>query len=368
MPVGGLGLVNGDTLSGGLATTASATANVGTYGISLGTLAASSNYAISYTGANDVIGAHGITITADAKTQTYGNAVPTLTYNVGGLGLVNGDTLSGGLATTASPTASVGAYGITQGSLAASSNYTVSYVSANDVISARPLTVTADAKTQTYGNAVPTLTYNVGGQGLVNGDTLSGGLATTASPTANVGAYGITQGSLAASSNYTVSYVSANDVISARPLTVTADAKTQTYGNAVPTLTYAIGGQGLVNGDTLSGGLATTASTTAGVGTYAITQGTLTNSNYAVTYTGANDVIGARPHNSHGRREDADLRQCRADAHLCNVGGLGLVNGDTLSGGLATTASTTAGRRYLRHHPRHADELVELCRQLYRRQ
>ena len=234
-----------------------------------------------------MIGARGITITADAKTQTYGNAVPTLTYNVGGLGLVNGDTLSGGLATTASATANVGTYGISLGTLAASSNYAISYTGANDVIGARGITITADAKTQTYGNAVPTLTYNVGGLGLVNGDTLSGGLATTASPTASVGAYGITQGSLAASSNYTVSYVSANDVISARPLTVTADAKTQTYGNAVPTLTYAIGGQGLVNGDTLSGGLATTASTTAGVGTYAITQGTLTNSNYAVTYTGA---------------------------------------------------------------------------------
>src|SRR6202035_1126530 len=46
--------------------------------------------------------------------------------------------------------------------------------------------------------------------GLLNGDMLTGGLATTATTTSNVGSYGITQGSLAATSNYTLSYVGAN--------------------------------------------------------------------------------------------------------------------------------------------------------------
>ena len=48
------------------------------------------------------------------------------------------------------------------------------------------------------------LTYTVGGQGLANGDTLSGTLATAAGLTSNVGAYAITQGTLAANSNYAV--------------------------------------------------------------------------------------------------------------------------------------------------------------------
>ena len=48
-----------------------------------------------------------------------------------------------------------------------------------------------------YGAAIPALTYNE--TGLVNGDTLSGLLATTATTTSNVGSYGITQGTLAAS-------------------------------------------------------------------------------------------------------------------------------------------------------------------------
>ena len=95
---------NGDSLSGALATTASSTSNVGTY---QGTLAASSNYAWSYTGNNVTVGQRSITVAADAQSMTYGNSVPTLTYVVGGSGLVNGDSLSGALATTASSTSNV---------------------------------------------------------------------------------------------------------------------------------------------------------------------------------------------------------------------------------------------------------------------
>ena len=118
----------------------------------------------------------------------YGAAVPALTYNE--TGLVNGDTLSGLLATTATTTSNVGAYAITQGTLAASTNYALSYVGANLTVTAAPLTVTANAQSRIYGAANPTLTYT--DTGLVNGDTLSGLLATTATTTSNVGSYGIT--------------------------------------------------------------------------------------------------------------------------------------------------------------------------------
>ena len=40
--------------------------------------------------------------------------------------------------------------------------------------------------------------FSQGGDGLLNGDALSGGLATTATATSNVGGYAITQGSLLA--------------------------------------------------------------------------------------------------------------------------------------------------------------------------
>jgi MBG domain (YGX type) len=70
--------------------------------------------------------------------------------------------------------------------------------------------VTADTQSRAYGDANPTLTYQVGGSGLANGDTLSGALATSATTSSNAGIYGITQGTLAASSNYAFAFVGAN--------------------------------------------------------------------------------------------------------------------------------------------------------------
>jgi hypothetical protein len=341
--VGGAGLVNGDTLTGALATTATLTTGVGTAAITQGSLAASANYAVSYVGADLTITARPITLTADALSRIYGNANPALTYTVGGAGLVNGDTLTGALATTATLTTGVGTAAITQGSLAASANYAVSYVGADLTITARPITLTADALSRIYGNANPALTYTVGGAGLVNGDTLTGALATTATLTTGVGTAAITQGSLAASANYAVSYVGADLTITARPITLTADALSRIYGNANPALTYTVGGAGLVNGDTLTGALATTATLTTGVGTAAITQGSLAASaNYAVSYVGADLTITARPITL---TADA-LSRIYGNANPAltyTVGGAGLVNGDTLTGALATTATLTTG-------------------------
>jgi filamentous hemagglutinin family protein len=342
--IGGSGLVNGDGLLGGLATSATNTTGVGSYNITQGSLAASSNYALTYTGANLAINARPLTVTADAQSQVYGDANPTLTYATGGRGLVNGDSLSGSLATTATNLTGVGSYGITQGNLAASSNYALTYTGANLAITARPLTVTADAQTQIYGDASPPLTYVIGGRGLVNGDGLFGGLATSATSATNttgVGGYGITQGNLAASSNYALTYTGANLTVTARPLTVTADGQSRVYGDANPTLSYGTGG-GLVNGDSLTGSLVTSATNTTGIGSYGITQGSLGNSNYAVTYIGASLSITARP-----ITVTADNGQNRAygdtNPMLTYAIGSGLVNGDQLTGSLATSATNTTG-------------------------
>src|SRR3546814_6482573 len=88
-------------------------------------------------------------------------------------------------------------------------------------ITPRALTVTADALDRIYGDANPALTYAVGGLGLVNGDTLTGALATGATAASNVGAYAITQGDLMASSNYAVSYTAADLTITPADLTLT---------------------------------------------------------------------------------------------------------------------------------------------------
>ncbi|MGY5800712.1 MBG domain-containing protein, partial [Rhizobium sp. LEGMi12c] len=330
------GLVNNDTLSGSLSTSAGRYSNVGAYAIAQGTLAASSNYALTYAGANLTVNPRALTVTADAVSKIYGDTNPAFSYTVGGAGLVNGDTLSGSLSTTAAQYSNVGNYAIT-GSFSASSNYALTYVGANLSINQRAITVTADAVSKTYGDANPALSYTVGGAGLVNGDTLSGLLTTSAGQYSNAGAYAIARGTLAASGNYALTYAGANLTVNQRALRVTVDAQSKTYGDANPTLTYTA--TGLVNNDTLSGSLSTMAGQYSNVGAYAITQGSLDNANYAISYTGADFTVNQRAITV--AADSLSRRYGLANPALTyTIGGAGLVNGDRLSGGLATSATS----------------------------
>ncbi|NRC32875.1 two-partner secretion system adhesin CdrA [Pseudomonas aeruginosa] len=294
------GLKNGDSagsiLTGGLNRVAGE--NVGVYGINQGDLALNSgNYDLSYQGNNLTITKALLNVIADAKTKVYGDADPSLTYQVSGL--KNGDTagsiLTGGLNRAAGE--NVGVYGINQGDLALNSgNYDLSYQGNNLTITKALLNVIADAKTKVYGDADPSLTYQV--SGLKNGDTagavLNGGSLSRVAGE-NVGVYGINQGDLALNSgNYDLSYQGNNLTITKALLNVIADAKTKVYGDADPSLTYQV--SGLKNGDTagavLNGG---SLSRVAGenVGVYGINQGdlALNSGNYDLSYQGNNLTI-----------------------------------------------------------------------------
>ncbi len=221
---GTTGLVNGDTLTGALATTATAASNVGTYGITQGSLVATPNYALTYTGANLTVTPAPLTITyaATATSRVYGATNPALTGSQAAAGLINGDTLGGvtsGAAvysTSANGTSNAGTYAINGSGLASNSaNYSFTFTQAAANASAlsvtpRPLTVTADRLTREFGFPNPALTYVVGTatptSGLVNGDTLSGALSTTAVQSSPSGDYPIVQGTLSASSNYRLSF------------------------------------------------------------------------------------------------------------------------------------------------------------------
>ncbi|QDR40827.1 MBG domain-containing protein [Pseudomonas aeruginosa] len=293
------GLKNGDSagsiLTGGL--NRAAGENVGVYGINQGDLALNSgNYDLSYQGNNLTITKALLNVIADAKTKVYGDADPSLTYQVSGL--KNGDTagavLTGGLNRAAGE--NVGVYGINQGDLALNSgNYDLSYQGNNLTITKALLNVIADAKTKVYGDADPSLTYQV--SGLKNGDSagsiLTGGLNRAAGE--NVGVYGINQGDLALNSgNYDLSYQGNNLTITKALLNVIADAKTKVYGDADPSLTYQV--SGLKNGDTAGavlngGGLVRVSGEN--VGNYAIQQGGLglVSGNYDLAYQGNNLTI-----------------------------------------------------------------------------
>ncbi|WP_178130912.1 MBG domain-containing protein [Reyranella sp. CPCC 100927] len=334
-------LVNGDTLSGGLATSADIRSGVGTYAITQGSLE-QANYAITYVGADLTVTPRPMTITADAQSRIYGDANPVLTYRITSGSLVNDDTLSGAVTTDAHSGSSVGAYAITRGTLAASANYALTYVGANLTVTSRSITVTADAQSRVYGDANPGLTYRITSGSLASGDTLDGQLATAATPTSGVGRYSIERGSLSSNPNYAFTYVGADLTVTQRPITVTADAQSRVYGDANPALTHRVTEGSLVNGDTLSGDLATAANGTANIGAYAITQGTLAiSANYALTYVGADLAVTPRPITVTGDT----LSRAYGDANPAltyAVTSGSLVNGDSLTGALATTATSTS--------------------------
>ncbi|MFN4166691.1 MAG: beta strand repeat-containing protein [Pannonibacter phragmitetus] len=260
-----------------------------------------------YGSGTTTVTARPITVTADGQSMVYGDTVPTLTYTVGGSGLVNGDTLTGALATLASSTANAGTYAITLGTLG-NSNYEITYTGADVTVTARAITVTADAKSMVYGDTVPTLTYTVGGSGLVNGDTLTGALATVATSTSNAGSYTITQGTLAAPSNYTltasgnydITYVAGTLTVGKASLTVTANDATKTFDGLAYSGGNGVSYSGFVNNETASvlGGTLSFGGTSQGAvnaGSYTLTASGLTSGNYDLTYVGGMLTVLAAP-------------------------------------------------------------------------
>ena len=265
---------------------------MGVYGINQGDLALNSgNYDLSYQGNNLTITKALLNVIADAKTKVYGDADPSLTYQVSGL--KNGDTAGsvlngGGLVRVSGE--NVGNYAIQQGGLGlVSGNYDLAYQGNNLTITKALLNVIADAKTKVYGDADPSLTYQV--SGLKNGDSagsiLTGGLNRDAGE--NVGVYGINQGGLVLTSgNYDLAYQGNDLTITKALLNVFADAKSKQVGTADPALTYQV--SGLKNGDSagqvLAGGLGRVGGEA--VGQYDILQGglALTSGNYQLNYQG----------------------------------------------------------------------------------
>jgi hypothetical protein len=275
----------GDALNYTLATTATQFSGVGSYPITV-TLGANPNYSVTKTDSTLTVTAKAATVAANLKSKTYSTANPALDATV--TGTVNGDVLNYTLTTTALEFSAVGSYPITV-TLGANPNYSVTKTDSMLTVTAKAATVAADHKTKTYGDANPALTAVV--TGTVNGDVLNYTIATTATAPSEVGNYPITV-TLGSNPNYSVTKTDSTLTITARPITVAADAKTKVYGTPDPALTYKVTSGSLVNGDSFSGSLTRVAGEN--VGTYAIQQGSLAlNSSYNLTYVGTNLTITA---------------------------------------------------------------------------
>ena len=353
-------LVNGDAIGtltlGSAATPAS---SVGSYLLDGSNLlfasGEASNYAVSIAprAGGLTVTTRALTVTPDAVTRLYGNANP-LGATATGDNLVNGDTLSGvSIASAATQADSIGTYPTTpanaQFGSGSAGNYAIAYAdnAAGLAITPRPLTLTPNAATRTYGETNP-VSFSAFGNagGLVNGDSVASvTLSTSATPASNVGRYDTTGSNAFFASglatNYTIAYATnpAGLDVTPRALTLTPVATTRLYGDANPLLGSATANAGgLVNGDSVARvSLATPAAVTSNVGVYDTTAGnalfaTGFASNYAITY--ATNPLGlgvtARPLTV---TPDA-VSRLYGDANPATATARGdnLVNGDALAG------------------------------------
>nr|WP_247886429.1 MBG domain-containing protein [Azospirillum brasilense] len=310
----GEALLSGVTVS----TDATSLSNVGLYtssttgGILSG--AAAGNYTLSRATGTVTITPATLTVTAANGAMVYGDAAPTLGYGVSGWRNGQSDALLSGVtvSTNASSLSDVGTSYLTTamgGALsgAAVGNYTLSYVGGSLSVTPAVLTVTAANGAMVYGDAVPSLGYT--SSGWKNGQSdalLSGiGVSTNATTLSDVGAAYTTTamgGTLAgaAAGNYTLAYVGGAFSVTPAALTVTAASGTMVYGDAAPSLGYAISGWKNGQGDALlSGvGVSTDATSLSNVGNYASTAtgGTLSGAaagNYTLNHV--NGAISVTP-------------------------------------------------------------------------
>ncbi len=291
---------SGVTGSPNLSTTATTNSPVGTYPIIItnGTLN-SSRYSFNFVNGTLTINPRSLTITANAVSKVYGNVDPALTYRITSGSLLGGDVLTGSL--TRASGENVGSYAIGIGTLAASSNYAITFIPNSLTITRLSVTVRAQARTKVYGQLDPALTFvsvPAVGTVLANGQVISFSGSLTRNPGETVAGspYTINLGTVA-NSNYTINYVASNLAITPLAVTVTADAKTKRQGTPDPPLTYSSNpavGTVLANGQVISFSGSLTRQSGEAVGTYPIRIGTLANSNYSITYVGANLTITRR--------------------------------------------------------------------------
>ena len=211
-----------------------------------------SNYQISGVTSNLTanITAAPVTVTASNQTTVYGTPLALGTSDFTTSGLLGSDSISSVTLTqlgntTVPGTQNAGTYsGSTNGILASAANgtnlgnYQVTYVPGTLVISKKSINVVANDAVMTYADAnLPTLSYQ-SISGLVNGDQISGALATSATAysgvagsASNVGAYFITQGTVTAGSNYEITYTRASLTVNPASLYITAENQSSTYGS-----------------------------------------------------------------------------------------------------------------------------------------
>ena len=243
-----------------------------------------------------------LTIAADNKSKVYGSGLPG--FSASYATFVNSDTTNNlttqaTFSTSATASSDVGTYAINV-SGATSPDYTVNFVSGTLTNTPAALTIAAVSTNKIYGDAVPGLSATYAG--FVNSDTVASldtavTIATTATLSSPAGLYPITVTN-AADFNYTITFVNGTLTNSPAPLVVTANNKTNIFGAPLPTYTASYSGFKL--SDTFASlttpvSLASAATQSSPVGTYAMVPSAAAGSNYTVSFAnGTLYIIGAQ--------------------------------------------------------------------------
>ncbi len=297
------GLLNGDTFT--LLKQAFSSADVGdrslsaAYTINDGN--GGGNYAVTSVTASGTITPADLTITAHGASKSYGTALVLAGTEFSSIGLKNNETIasvslaSEGFASDATVTGGpyvINATGATGGSFKPS-NYAITYVPGQLIVTKANLVVTANDAGKTYDGLTFTGGYGVSYSGFVNGETAAvlggtivyGGASQGAT---NAGSYAISASGLTAD-NYAIAFQDGTLTIDKAPLTVTANGANKIYdglafigGNGVSYSGFVNGETAAVlGGSTIYGG---TSQEAKNAGSYVISASGLSADNYAIAY------------------------------------------------------------------------------------
>jgi len=368
------GLANSETIGSVTLSSAGAasTATVGgspysiTASAATGGTFAANNYTISYVAGSLTVNTKALTITASDRAKTYGDVVPFAgtEFSTPTGALINGDAVasltlnSAGAAATATVVPG-SPYAIVASAAAGTGlgNYAISYADGKLTVNPKALTITAKNASKTYGQAAVLPGTDFTSSGLVNTDAVSSVtlMSTGAAPTASVAGspYSIAPSAAIGTglANYAISYVNGSLTVEPKALTITANNRSKTYGDALTLGTTEFTPTGLVNGETVgsviltSAGAAATATVVPGspytIVASSATGGTFNQNNYTLTYADGSLTVYKKALTIKAN----DLSKDYGD--LLTLAGteftpMGLVNGDAVSSVVLTSPGAAA--------------------------
>lgn len=352
-----------------LATPVGTSSNAGVYsneiGISLASLDGNNagNYDISIITGTLTVNKASLTLNPTAQTYTYTGTAAPFTNAFTLSGCVAGDDcsaytalagFSGSATVNASDKINAGTRDITSSGSLAFSNYSVAYaVNTNGLVINRVILNLSG--TRAYDAMTAFSSVNFGSSGIintgVNNETLSlSGTGSVPLSTVAAGTQTLSLGTLTLgngtglASNYTLTGGVHTAAITPRPITVVATSMSKTYGAADAALIYTITSGNLLSGDSLGGSLARASGEN--VGNYIISQNTLSNSNYALTFVDGVFAITPRPITLRPNAVSRPFAAANPTSYSYSVIGGSVLSGDALGTAVYTVpwnASTPAG-------------------------